>query len=272
MMPPLTSSSAAAASTAATAPCAATSALTSLDGKRCLITGGSRGLGRAMCLAFARAGARVAFTYSRDDRDADTTRDALRALGVEPLVFKGSVSDAAHARDVFSALAKSWGGLDALVNNAGMTQVLPIALLEEDDWDMVMRANVKGAYLFSRAALRLMIRAKRGHILNIGNFSSERVIESPVHFAAAKSALRGFTEALAREVGRYNVLVNLLSPGLLTEGLASMLPQHRVNEYLKQCPAHRLGTPDEVAAFAAFLISDLNTFITGAKLTLDGGL
>lgn len=243
-----------------------------LEGKRCLITGGSRGLGRAMGLAFAAAGARVAFTYSRDDHDAQTTQKALQALGCEPLLFKGSVADGVHARDTVNTVAKAWGGIDALINNAGMTQVLPIALLEEDDWDQVMRVNVKGAYLFSRAALRLMIRAKRGHILNIGNFASERVIESPVHFAAAKSALRGFTEALAREVGRYGVAVNLLSPGLLNQGLATMLPQHRVNEYLKQCPAGRLGHVDEVAAFAAFMISDQNTLMTGAKINIDGGL
>ena len=114
----------------------------------------------------------------------------------------------------------SWGGIDVLVNNAGINQVLPIALLEEADWDAVMDVNVKGAYLFSRAALKPMIRARRGHILNIGSFASERMIEAPVHYAAAKSALRGFTEALAREVGRYNIQVNLLAPGLLDAGLS----------------------------------------------------
>src|SRR4030095_13129246 len=115
------------------------------------------------------------------------------------------------------------------VNNAAVNQVLPIALLEEQDWDALMDVNVKGPYLFSRAVLKGMIRARSGHILNVGSFASERIIESPVHYAASKSALRGLTEALAREVGRYDIKVNLLAPGLLDVGLAAALPQHRIN-------------------------------------------
>jgi 3-oxoacyl-[acyl-carrier protein] reductase len=135
-----------------------------------------------------------------------------------------------------------------------------------------MNTNVKGAYLFSRAALRPMIRQKRGHILNIGTFASERVIEAPVHYAAAKSALRGMTEALAREVGRYNIQVNLIAPGLLDIGLARVLPRHRLDEYLAQCPMGRLGTVEEIAEAVTFLVSDENSFMTGAKIALDGGL
>ncbi|HLL25525.1 MAG TPA: SDR family NAD(P)-dependent oxidoreductase, partial [Kofleriaceae bacterium] len=183
-----------------------------LAGKRCLITGGSRGLGRAMCEAFADAGAKIAFTYRTDTNDADAARVSLQARGCEPLVFRGDVADSAHVKDTVGAVVKAWGGVDVLVNNAGITQILPIALLEEADFDAVIATNVKGPYLYSRAVLRSMIRAKSGHILNIGSFASERVIEAPLHYAAAKSALRGMTESLAREVGRYNIKVNLLSP------------------------------------------------------------
>ena len=244
-----------------------------LAGKRCVVTGGSRGLGRAMCEAFARAGARVAFTYSRNDADADETRRSIEALMQAPaLVFRGTVASADHAKTVVTSVVAEWGGIDVLVNNAGITQVLPIGLLEEQDWDTVMDVNAKGAYLFSRAALRPMIRARSGHILSIGSFASERIIEAPVHYAAAKAALRGFTEALAREVGRYNIRVNLLSPGLLDVGLAQMLPKHRIEEYLSQCPAGRLGTAAEVADIATFLVSDDNRFMAGAKIVADGGL
>ena len=135
-----------------------------------------------------------------------------------------------------------------------------------------MDVNVKGAYLYSRAVLRSMIRAKAGHILNIGSFASERVIEAPIHYAAAKSALRGMTEALAREVGRYNIKVNLLSPGLLDCGLAQMLPKHRIDQYLAQAALGRLGTAAEVAEIAAFMISDDNSFMAAAKIVADGGL
>ena len=169
-------------------------------------------------------------------------------------------------------LTAEWGGIDVLVNNAGVTQIVPIALLDEADWDEMLAVHVKGAYLFSRAVLKSMIRQKRGHILSIGSFSSERMIESPVHYAAAKSALRGFTEALGREVGRYNIAVNLLSPGLLDVGLGQMLLPHRIKEYVAQCPLGRLGTAAEVAEMAAFLVSEENTFMTGSKVVLDGGL
>jgi NAD(P)-dependent dehydrogenase (short-subunit alcohol dehydrogenase family) len=240
-----------------------------LEGKRCLITGGTRGLGRALALTFARHGAKVAVTYRTDDTSAD---DARRALGPEALVFKGDVADAAHVKATVEAVVAAWGGVDVLVNNAAITQVLPISLLEEADWDAVMDTNVKGVYLFSRAVVRHMIRKKAGHILNVGNFASERVIEAPIHYAASKSALRGLTEALAREVGRYGIQVNLLAPGLLTVGMAQGLPQHRQQEFVDRCPLGRLGTPDEVAETAAFLVSGENTFMTGAKLVVDGGL
>src|SRR5205823_2509856 len=157
----------------------------------------------------------LAFTYAHNDQDASEARARLAELGAEVLVFKGSVADSAHVQQTVRELASAWGGIDVLVNNAAVNQVLPIALLDEADWDEVMAVNIKGVYLFSRAVLRLMIRARRGHILNVGAFSSERMIEAPVHFAASKSAVRGFTEALAREVGRHNVLVNVLAPGLL---------------------------------------------------------
>lgn len=243
-----------------------------LRDKRCLITGGSRGLGRALAEACAREGARVAFTYSEDDADAEDATQGIRAAGAEPLIFKGSVADSQHVAHVLRELVTAWQGIDVLVNNAGITQVLPIALLDEADWDLVMDVNVKGAYLMSRAALRHMIRQKRGHILNIGNFASERVIEAPVHYAASKAALRGFTEALAREVGRYNVQVNLLAPGLLETGMGQALPQHRRREYLEQCALGRFGQVEELAAMAIWLLSDENQLMHGAKLVVDGGL
>jgi 3-oxoacyl-[acyl-carrier protein] reductase len=243
-----------------------------LSGKRCLITGGTRGLGLAMAKSFARHGAKVAVTFVKNVEAAEEARGSLADLGCDPLVFQGSVADAAHVKATVGEILSRWGGIDVLVNNAAMTQILPIALLEEADWDAVMDVNVKGAYLFSRAVLKPMIRARSGHILNIGSFASERVIEAPAHFAAAKSALRGLTEALAREVGRHNVKVNLLAPGLLDVGLAQMLPKHRIDEYLSQAALGRLGTASEIAEIAAFLVSDESTFMAAAKVVADGGV
>jgi NAD(P)-dependent dehydrogenase (short-subunit alcohol dehydrogenase family) len=236
--------------------------------KRCLVTGGSRGLGRAIVEAFAREGARVAFTYSEDEVAARETLEAVPGSRA----FKGSVSDARHVKEVVGTLVREWGGVDVLVNNAGITQVLPLALIDEPDWDEVMSVNVKGAFLFSKAVLRSMIKARRGSVLMIGNFASERLVEAPVHYAASKAALRGLTEALAREVGRYDVRVNLLAPGLMTVGLGAMLPEHRIREYVSQCASGRLMDPREVAEVAVFLASDASAFVTGAKIVADGGV
>jgi len=246
-----------------------------LEGKRAIVTGATRGLGLAIATELAREGARVAITYRKSDDDAEAARAQVAAAagGTAPLVFKGTVADKSHADDVVAKTSAAWGGVDILVNAAGVTRILPIALLEEADWDEVMSVNVKGVYLFSRAVLKPMIRAKQGgHILTIGSFASERVIEAPVHYAAAKSAVRGFTEALAREVGRYGILVNVLAPGLLDVGLGTLLPQHRLDEYKSQCALGRIGTAEEIAKLAAFLVSDDNKLMTGAKLAADGGV
>ncbi len=263
----------------------------SLVNHRCLITGGSRGLGLELCLAFARAGAKIAFTYSKNDDDAADAKAKITAAGFDaalrspqagsatepsakegPVVYKGSVADAAHAAKTVDDVVARWGGIDVLVNNAGINQILPLALLEEEDWDLVMAVNAKGPFLFSRAALRHMIKARRGHILMVGAFSSERIIEAPAHFAASKSALRGLTESLAREVGRYGIAVNLIAPGLLDVGISAMLPQHRIAEYVSQCALGRTAKAAEIAQMAVFLVSSQNSFMTGAKIAMDGGL
>ena len=243
-----------------------------LEGKRCLITGGSRNLGRAICLAFAQAGAKVAFTFHKDEREAAQTLAQLLALGGAAKQFQGNVSDAKHAHACVDEIVKDWGGLDILVNNAGVMQILPMSMLEEDDWDRVLDTCLKGPYIFSRAALRPMLRAKCGHILNIGSVAGERIVEAPVHYAAAKAGLQGMTRALAKEVGRYGIVVNDLSPGLLDGGLGLQAPQGRRDEYVAHCPLGRMGSLEETAAFATWLVSDENSFMTGARLSFDGGL
>lgn len=243
-----------------------------LEGKRCLITGGSRNLGRALCLAFAQAGAKVAFTFHKDETEATHTLAQLKDLGGEAKQFQGNVSDAKHARACVDEIVKDWGGLDILVNNAGIMQILPMAMLEEEDWDKVMDVCLKGPYIFSRAALRPMLRAKRGHILNIGSVAGERIVEAPVHYAAAKAGLQGMTRALAKEVGRYGIVVNDLSPGLLDGGLGQQAPQGRRDEFVANCPLERMGSLEETAAFATWLVSDENSFMSGARLSFDGGL
>lgn len=243
-----------------------------LAGKRCLVTGGSRGLGRAIALAFAREGGDVAFTYRAREDAARHTEEAIAAHGRRVLAFRGNVADAAHAREVAAQMKSDWGGIDVLVNNAGVTEVLPIAMIDEDEWDAVIDSHVKGAYLFSRAALKSMIRQKSGSILSIGSFASDRVVESPVHYATAKAALRGFTESLAKEVGRHGIRVNLVAPGLLDHGLGKTLLPHRIDEYRGQAALGRTGTVEELAEACVFFASDAASFVTGAKIVVDGGV
>lgn len=243
-----------------------------LEGKRVLITGASRGLGRAMALEFAREGARVAFTWSRDEQGANDTLAKLKAISPDALSFKASVLDTPATEALLQQLDKAWGGLDILVNNAGITQPLPIALLEEEDWDRVMDVNVKGTFLTTRAALRGMIRRKAGVILNVGSLAGTRMIEAPVHYYTSKAAVKGFTEVLAKEVARYQIRVLCLAPGLLDDGVSKNLPEHRLADYLKHDALGRVGTCEEAAKVAAFLVSDKNSYMNGETVVVDGGL
>jgi NAD(P)-dependent dehydrogenase (short-subunit alcohol dehydrogenase family) len=243
-----------------------------LEGKRALITGASRGLGRAMARAFAAEGARVAFTYTRDEDAAARTLDELRAAAPDARRYKVSVLDLPGTEAVVRELEADWGGLDVLVNNAGVSQGLPLALMEEEDWDRVMDVNVKGAFLTARAVLKGMIRRRTGVVLNIGSLAGTRILDAPVHYCASKAALKGMTQALAKEVARYQIRVLCLAPGLLEDGVGRNLPEHRLADYLKHCALGRVGTFDEVARFASFLVSDANTYMSGETVVMDGGL
>jgi 3-oxoacyl-[acyl-carrier protein] reductase len=190
----------------------------------------------------------------------------------QALAFRASVLDQETTRAVIQSIVEQWGAIDVLVNNAGITQNLPIALIEEEDWDRVMDVNVKGTFLTTRAVLRGMIRNKAGTILNIGSLAGLRSLEAPVHYSASKAAIAGFTLALSKQVARYSIRVNCLAPGLLEEGVGRNLSEHRLKDYLKHCALGRTGTLKEVASFAAFLISDACTYLNGEVIIMDGGL
>lgn len=242
------------------------------EGKRVLVTGGSSGLGRHLVCAFARRGARVAFNYGSNDEGAkETEREAL-ACSPDVRLFKASLLDRQAITAMVQTLDQAWGGIDILINNAGISQMLPMALLEEEDWDTLMDINVKGLYLVTRAVLKGMIRQRNGRILNMGSLAGMRLIEAPVHYATSKAAIKGFTESLAKEVGRYGVVVNCLAPGLLEGGVGAGLPDYRLRDYLHHCALGRLGAFDEIAELALFMVSDQNAYMTGATLVVDGGL
>lgn len=243
-----------------------------LDGARILVTGGTRGLGRAMALHFAAEGAEVAVTWSRDEAAAGEALAALRAVSKGARADRVSVEDVQAVTAHVKALEREWGPLSHLVNNAGIHTNLPLALVEEADWDRVFGVNVKGAFFTARAVLQGMIRRRAGVILNIGSLLGVRMVEAPIPYCASKAALKGMTEALAKEVARYGVRVNCLAPGLLDEGMGKNIPDYRLKDFLLHAALRRVGHLDEVARFAAFLLSARSSYVSGETIVMDGGL
>lgn len=243
-----------------------------LEGRVALVTGGSRGLGRAICRVLGREGAAVAFNYVKSEKQAAEAVRELRDSGTRAWAFAASVLDKGAIEAMVGAVERDAGPIDVLVNNAGVGQVVPLALMEEGDWDRMMDTHVKGAFLVTQSVLRGMIKSKRGRILNVSSLAGVKMLQAPVHYCAAKAALKGFTEGLAKEIGRYGITVNCIAPGILDEGVSVNVPQANRDEYLRHCALRRLGTVDEIAEVVAFLASDRNAYMNGATVVVDGGV
>ncbi|MDQ3300592.1 MAG: SDR family oxidoreductase [Myxococcota bacterium] len=242
------------------------------DGRVALVTGGSRGLGRAICVMLAREGAFVAFNYAKSDADADTTLAAITAAGGRGSAHKVSVLDKPGLTALAKSLDTAHGKIDILVNNAGFGQVVPLALMEESDWDDMLDTHVKGAFLTTQAVLRIMVRQRYGRIVNVGSLAGVKMMQAPVHYATAKAALKGFTESLAKEIGRYGITVNCVAPGILDEGVSDHLPPARKEEYLRHCALRRVGRLEEAATMIAFIASERASYTNGSTLVVDGGV
>ncbi len=244
-----------------------------LTGKVALITGASRGIGRAIAADMAAHGARVVVNYGRSAAEADEAVAAITAAGGEAIALQADVSQFDAAQALIKATVEQMGQIDILVNNAGTTRDMLIMMMREEDWDTVLDTNLKSMFNLCKAALRPMIRRKQGgRIINISSVVGLAGQGGQTNYAASKAGIIGFTKALAKEVGARQITVNAIAPGYFPTALTAVLADDILNRALEFIPLGRLGAVEEVAHLATFLASERAAYITGEVIRVDGGL
>jgi 3-oxoacyl-[acyl-carrier protein] reductase len=242
-----------------------------LQGKRAIITGGSRGLGRALCEIFAREGADIAFNYGSNHEAAAETKTLVEAHGVTCQSFSVSVTDKHGLKAMTQTLLESWGQIDILVNNAAINKADIFLTTTEKSWSEIIDVNVNGLYYVTKPILKQMVKQRSGKILNISSIGAIRMVPTSVHYATSKAAVIGFTKCLAREVSTMGITVNGIFAGIFDTALGHSLPEPMKQTYEGWCSKGRFGEPEELAEFAAFMVSDRNSYMVGEMVTLDGG-
>jgi len=242
-----------------------------LEGKRAFITGGTRGIGAALCEVFAREGADVAFNYNSRDDLAEETRNKIESYGRRAFSAKISVTDRVGLKRLTRELVEKWGGIDILVNNAAINRGDNFATTTDRAWDDVIHTNVDSLFAVTKPIYKQMIRQRKGSILNITSIGALRALPTAVHYATSKAAMIGFTKCLSREAGTFGISVNAIAAGIFDTDLAQSLPERLLQMHDFWVSAGRLGRPEELAEYAAFMVSDRNSFMNGEIVIVDGG-
>ncbi|MEZ6146345.1 MAG: 3-oxoacyl-[acyl-carrier-protein] reductase [Planctomycetaceae bacterium] len=243
-----------------------------LEGRVALVTGGSRGIGRAVVEKLASEGAKVAFVYHSNADAANAVVEELTSQGKEVAAFQADVASKEQADKVVEDVIAKWGKIDILVNNAGIIRDGLLAVMDPENWQAVIDTNLGSVYNFCHAVMRPMMSERYGRIVNISSVSAEYGNQGQVNYAASKGGMQGLTRCLATEIGRRNITVNAVAPGFIATDMTEAIRNAAEGEIKKRIPVRRLGQPEDIANAVLFLASEDASYITGHVLTVDGGL
>ncbi len=243
-----------------------------LKGKTAIVTGGSRGIGRAIALELASKGANVAVTCANNIESAKVVAEEIQRMGVSGMAVKADVSKAEEVENLVSEVLNKFGGIDILVNNAGITRDSLIIRMTEQQFDEVININLKGAFICTKVISRVMIKQKWGKIINVSSAVGIIGNAGQSNYSAAKAGLIGFTKSTAKELAKRGINVNAVAPGFIETDMTSGLPDKVKEEYLKGIPLQRMGKPEDVAKTVLFLASEYSDYITGQVISIDGGM
>ncbi|MDQ0860158.1 3-oxoacyl-[acyl-carrier-protein] reductase [Bacillus sp. V2I10] len=243
-----------------------------VEGKVALVTGASRGIGRAIALELAQNGANVAVNYAGSEAKANEVVDEIKALGREAFAVQADVSDSDAVTAMVKATVEQFGRLDILVNNAGITKDNLLMRMKDSEWDDVININLKGVFLTTKAVTRQMMKQRQGRIINIASIVGVSGNPGQANYVAAKAGVIGLTKTAAKELSSRNITVNAIAPGFITTDMTDKLTEEVKNEMLKQIPLARFGEPSDISNAVTFLASDKSSYITGQTIHIDGGM